>query len=111
MCHNRINNRKINRLHERYLRIIYNDKTSSFKILLEKDDFLIIIKDLLIIEMFKTNRGILSSIMKGIFEPRVKHRYNLRCISQFFTPLLSTVFYGTENIGAFFQKLLKTLIP
>ena len=61
--------------------------------------------------MFKINRGILSSIMKGIFEPRVEHRYNLRCISQFFTPLLSTVFYGTENIGAFFQKLLKTLIP
>ena len=37
MCHNRSNNNKINRLHERCLRLIYNDKKSSFKDLLEKD--------------------------------------------------------------------------
>ena len=37
MCHNRMTNRKINRLHERCLRIIYNDKQSSFKMFLEKD--------------------------------------------------------------------------
>ena len=37
MCHSRINRAKINRLQERCLRIIYNDKTSSLKILLEKD--------------------------------------------------------------------------
>ena len=36
MCHSRANNRKINRLHERYLRIIYNDKQSSFIKLLER---------------------------------------------------------------------------
>ena len=36
MCHNRTNNNKINRLHERCLRLIYNDKKSSFKDLLEK---------------------------------------------------------------------------
>ena len=37
MCHNRTNNNKINRLHERCLRLIYNDKKSSFEDLLEKD--------------------------------------------------------------------------
>ena len=37
MCHNRTNNNKINRLHERYLRFIYNDKKSCFKDLLEED--------------------------------------------------------------------------
>ena len=37
MYHSRINRAKINRLQERCLRIIYNDKTSSLKILLEKD--------------------------------------------------------------------------
>ena len=37
MCHNRMTNRKINKLHERCLCIIYNDKQSSFKMLLEKD--------------------------------------------------------------------------
>ena len=36
MCHSRTNKRKIDRLHERCLRIIYKDKQSSFKELLEK---------------------------------------------------------------------------
>ena len=35
MCHNRTKNNKINRLHERCLRLIYNDKKSSFEQLLE----------------------------------------------------------------------------
>ena len=38
MCHNRTYNNKINRLDERYLRLIYNDKRSSFEDLLEKDN-------------------------------------------------------------------------
>ena len=37
MCHNRTYN-KTNWLHERSLRIIYNDKGSSFEDLLEKDN-------------------------------------------------------------------------
>ena len=37
ISHSRTNKSKIDRLHERYLRIIYNDKKSSFKELLEKD--------------------------------------------------------------------------
>ena len=35
MCHDQTNNNKINRLHERCFRLIY-DKKSSFKDLLEK---------------------------------------------------------------------------
>ena len=38
MCHSRSNNRKINMLDERCLRIIYNDKQSSFTELLNKDN-------------------------------------------------------------------------
>ena len=37
MCHNRTKNNKINRIHERCLRLIYNDKESSFEHLLDKD--------------------------------------------------------------------------
>ena len=36
MCHSRENNNKINRLHERCLRIIYNDMQLSCNALLEK---------------------------------------------------------------------------
>ena len=37
MCHDRTNNNKLNRFHETCLRLIYNDKKSSFEDLLEKD--------------------------------------------------------------------------
>ena len=37
MSHSGTKKRKIDRLHERYLRIIYNGKQSSYKELLEKD--------------------------------------------------------------------------
>ena len=37
MCHNRTINNKINRLHERCLRIVYSDDKSSFQELLDKD--------------------------------------------------------------------------
>ena len=39
MCHNRTKNNKINRLHERCLRLLYNDRKCSFHDLLEKDGF------------------------------------------------------------------------
>ena len=37
MCCNRSLNNKTHRLHERYIRIVYGDKTSNFSELLEKD--------------------------------------------------------------------------
>ena len=39
MCHSRKNNNKINRILERCLRIVYNNKRSPFNALLEKDSF------------------------------------------------------------------------
>ena len=56
MCHSRALNNKINRLHERCLRLIYNDKQLTFEELLEKDDSVSIhIRNLqtLPIEMYK----------------------------------------------------------
>ena len=37
MCHSRKINTQTNKLHERGLRLVYNDKNSSFRELLEKD--------------------------------------------------------------------------
>ena len=108
MCHSRINNTKINRLHERCLRIIYNDKASSFENLLDKRlNFLA-----LVAEMFKNNISchiskisISSSIMKGVLKSRAEHLYNLRFISQFSAPLVSTVFHSTECISFLGTKI------
>ena len=63
MCHSRTVNSKINKLHERCLWIIYNEKKSSFKELLETDKSVPMhIKNLQVLatEMFKVYRKIIS---------------------------------------------------
>ena len=60
MCYNRTNNSKINRLHERCLRLIYNDKKPSFEDLLEKEGSVSIDHRslrTLAVELFKVFKG------------------------------------------------------
>ena len=86
MCHSRINNRKINRLHERRLRIIYNDKQSSFLEILEKDDSVsIYMRNIqsVAIEMFRVSRNISPLIMNDIFKEKDNNRHNLRQFMNF----------------------------
>ena len=71
MCHSRENNNKINRLHERYLIIIYNDKRSSFDALLEKDGSVSIHErniKILATGMFKFSRNLASPQMHECFK-------------------------------------------
>ena len=73
MCHSRALNNKINRLHERCLRIICNDKTYTFKELLEKDNS--VLKhyrniQALAIEMYRVAHGMSPQIMNEIFQLR-----------------------------------------
>ena len=73
MCQSRTFNRKINKVHERCLRIIYNDKKSSFKELLETDKSVPIhIKNLQILatEMYKVYRNISPPIVRQLFQSR-----------------------------------------
>ena len=76
MCHSRALNNKINRLHERCLRIIiYNHKTSTFKELLEKDDPVSIHNrkiQALAIEMYKVANGMDPEMMNEIFQLKRK---------------------------------------
>ena len=65
MCRNCTKNNKINRIHEGCLRLIYNDKKSSFENLLDKDKSVSIHhKNLrsLAIEIYKVGRGISPEI-------------------------------------------------
>ena len=85
MCHSRTANSKINKLHERCLRIIYNDKKSSFKELLETEKFVPIhVKNLQVLatKMFKVYRNISLPIVRQLFQSR-NNDYNLRQFSQF----------------------------
>ena len=71
MFHSRTLNNKINRLHERCLRIIYNDKLSNFEELLHKDNFVSIRHNninALAIEMYKVVNGMSPEIMNEVFK-------------------------------------------
>ena len=86
MCHSRALNNKINTLHERCLRIIYNDNTSTFKELLGKDNSVSIhYKNIqaLAIEMHEVANGMSPEIMNEIFQLRKKSHNNLRYTSKF----------------------------
>ena len=70
MCHSRENNNKINGLHEKCLRIISNEKRSSFNALLEKDGSVSLHErniKILATEMFKVSENIAPPQMHEIF--------------------------------------------
>ena len=93
MCHNRTNNRKINRLNERCLRIIYNDKQSSFIELLEKDN---------------------SVKHSQFYRPKVNSVYNGTERVSFLGPIIwDLVPNELKDIGnlAAFKKAIKNLSP
>ena len=70
----------INHTHERALKIVYKDNTSSFKELLKKDKSLFIHHKNIqsfAIELFKVKSNLPNRIMCNIFKTRNLH-YNLR---------------------------------
>ena len=90
MFHSRNLNNEINRLHERCPRVIYNDKTSSFEQLLEKDSSVSIQHrniQTFATEMYKVTNRLSPEIMNEIFQIRKESRYNLRYTSQLSTIL------------------------
>ena len=93
MCHSRLMNNKINRLHEKCLRIVYSDKTSSFEELLHKDASVnIYTRNLQVFatEMFKVYNNLSRMIVPEVFCAR-QNNYNLRYPSFFSIPYVKTV--------------------
>ena len=108
MCHNLTKNNKINRLHERCLRLLYNDKISSFHILLEKDGSVSIHhRNLraLPTEMYR----IYNSMAPEIFRNFPQGQCNLRSWSNFTVPIVRTVNYGTESIRFLGPKIWESV--
>ena len=96
MCHHCSVNNKINRLHERCLRIVYSDSMSSFEDLLHKDSSVSVhVKNIktLAIEMFKVSNKLTIPLMNEIFVKR-NNAYNLRKPSEFVRPKVHNVFHG-----------------
>ena len=71
MFHSRKLNNRINRIHDRALRLIYQDNSLSFAELLEKDISMTIHQrnlQVLATEIFKLKNGLSPEIMKELFE-------------------------------------------
>ena len=80
MNHSRTLNNRINRIHERSLRVVYNDKKSTFEELLERDKSVtrhIRNLQILVTEMFKVKNGIAPEIMNDVFQI-TEPNYNFR---------------------------------
>ena len=94
-------NNKINRLHEKYLIIVYSDKTSSFEQLLENNGSVNIHTrnlQVLVTEMFKVYRNLSPNIVAEIFCTQ-RNNYNLRHSSFFSIPYVKTVYHGSESLS------------
>ena len=100
MCGSRSLNNKINRLHERCLRIVYSNKKSIFKDLPERDSSVSThhqnIK-FLANEMYQLSRK-KSSIVKEIFQFRDAMPYQLTKQTDFQIPPVLSVVNGTESL-------------
>ena len=100
MFHTRTLNNRINHLHERALRLVYNDHTSSFQQLLTQDkSFTIHDRNLqkLATEMFKVKNNLCPRFMHSIF-PEAVNTYNLRNNPSFRTENIRTTYNGTETL-------------
>ena len=101
MFHNRTLNNKINKLHERALRITYKDEKSTFSELLEKDKSVTIhernIQKLATL-MYKVKNKISPPIINEIFNG-CDSVYNLRTEKLWEIQNVRTTIYGTETIS------------
>ena len=110
MIHSRSLNNRINRIHERALRIVYRDYISSYEQLLAlSNDVTIHQKNLrvLVTEVFKVKTGIGPETLKDIFQ-FTEPVYNLRNI-KFKSNNVKTIQYGTETISFLGPKLWNLL--
>ena len=91
ISHNSTKNRKINRLHEKLSHIMYNNKKSSFKNLLEKNSCVSIHDrsiQYLAVKLDKLSNWLSPRLTIDIFKFKKKHYYSLRHNSQFSRPLV-----------------------
>ena len=112
MFHSRTLNNKIDKLHERALRVVYKNQNLTFEELLEKDNSVTIHQrnlQNLAIEMYKIKHKLSPKPMQELFDQTV-HLYNLRNKPQWKSNSVRTVGYGVETISFMGAKIWE-MIP
>ena len=96
MFHSRTLNNQINRLHERCLRIICSDNTSSFTDLLEIDNSVSVYhRNILVLatELYKFVNGLSPKLVSDCFKLTNMTVYNTRNRSTFYSRLVRTTLH------------------
>ena len=107
MFYSKTSNSMINKLHERSLRIILNDYSSDFNILLENNND---IRNhhrniqVLLIEVFKMKNGVAPPVMESNLNKRF-NTYNIRNFRKFATERKRTVWYGLKTLSYRYSQL------
>ena len=97
---------------ERCLRIIYNDKKSTFYNLLEKDGSVSIHKlnlRFLACEIFKLKRDMAPELIKELILPNRQRRYELRNNPDFAVPMVKSIHKGLESVSYLGPKIWELL--
>ena len=85
-------------MHERCLRIVHSDRTSTFEKLLEKDESVTIqTKNLQTRAMEMVDKNLSPTIIADLFHIR-QNNYNLRYGSYFAIHNVKSVYHGTEKL-------------
>ena len=107
-CHSRRLNNRINHIHERGLRIVYEDNTSTFEELLKMNNSVSIHHrnvQLVAVEMFKVKYGLCPEIMRNIFQ------FNTYGGKTFNIPRVNTEYMGKLSLRYFGPVVWETLLP
>ena len=99
MLQSRRNNTVIRNLHERCLRLVYNDKKSSYEELLTKDGSVSIHQrniQALATEFYKIKNGLLLELFTETFARETESYYNLSQCNDFRIPSNCIVYHGSE---------------
>ena len=111
MLHSRKLNTRINKLHERALRLVYQEENTTFEELLKKDESFTIHErniQTLGIELYKVAYGLAPEIMRQVFPCNPQGKYPWDNIFQTFN--VKTTSWGLESLGHLGPRIW-SLIP
>ena len=109
MFHSRKRSHRINKIHERALRIVHNDHQCTFEDLLERDNSLPIHErnlQKLAIEMFKLNNGLLVQLVSEKFHFAENH---YQTGAKFKVDHVKTKTYGKQSISYLGPKIWNSI--
>ena len=112
MFYSRNTNNKINQLHERALRLVYDDYELPFEKLLEKDGSFTVHHyniQTLCIELYKVYYNIAQTIFSDLFI-RKNNTYDIRAKLDFVIPQINTVLKGSNSIQ-YYGPVIWNLVP